>query len=339
MSQLKPDERRATLELANRASRHSADYAVTFDLIGRMAGIMSEEQVVQQVLELVTMLFAPARAVFATVEDGDIRHIRGYPADEGSRWDAMRGALALEGEAEWIEGESGFRVRIVHRDQTLGILQAAGFAVPENKQDYLNIALVIAKVCGLAISYARIYQALGETVGDLEIESDKTTVVERHLRHLSTHDVLTGLYNRTFFDEELSRLWRSRQYPISLMVADVKDLKSVNDSHGHAAGDQLLQDAAQILQSTFRADEIVARIGGDEFAVLLPNTDSWTMAKIEGRVRKALAAYIAGGDFALSIALGSATAERGESLAGILRLADQRMSSDKQAIQRRIGNG
>ena len=122
------------------------------------------------------------------------------------------------------------------------------------------------------------------------------------------------------------------------MVADVNDLKSVNDSHGHAAGDRLLQDAAQILQSTFRADEIVARIGGDEFAVLLPNTDSWNIAKIEGRVRKALAAYIAAGDFTLSIALGSATAERGESLAEILKLADQRMYHDKQAIKRRIQN-
>ena len=184
----------------------------------------------------------------------------------------------------------------------------------------------------------RIYQAQSETAGELETEIDKTEMVERHLRHLSTHDVLTGLYNRTFFEEELARLGRSRQFPITLMVADVKDLKSVNDSYGRAAGDQLLQDAAHILQSTFRADEIVARIGGDELAVILPNTDSWMIAKIEGRVRRAVAAYVAAGDFTLSIAMGSATAEQGESLAEILKLADQRMYHDKQAMKRRIGS-
>ena len=210
MSQLNPNERSATQELANRVSRQSADYAMTIDLIGRMAGALSEEQIVQQVLEVVTMLFAPVQAVLATVENGDIRHIRGYPANDDSQRDAMQGALAREREAEWIEEESGFLVRIVHRDQTLGILQAAGVAAPEYKQDYLNIALLIAKVCGLAISNARIYQALGDTVDELETESDKAKAVERNLRYLSTHDVLTGLYNRTFFGEELARLGRSR---------------------------------------------------------------------------------------------------------------------------------
>jgi len=329
------DERRATLALANRASRQSADYAMAFDLIGRMAGIMSEDKVVQQVLELAAMLFAPAQALFATVDDGVLQHLQGFPANGAAEREALQTALAAAGEAEWIEAESGFRVKCVHRDRTLGILQVAGFAFPEYRQDYLNIALVIAKVCGLAISNARIYQALGETVGELETEIDKTKVVERHLRHLSTHDFLTGLYNRTFFEEELARLGRSRQFPITIMVADVNDLKPVNDRYGHAAGDRLLQDVAQILQSAFRADEIVARIGGDEFAVILPHTDFWSVPRIERRVRKAIVEYVAAEDFMLSIAIGSATADEGESLADIFKLADHRMYEDKQAMKRR----
>jgi diguanylate cyclase (GGDEF)-like protein len=330
------NEQRATLALANRASRQSADYAMAFDLIGRMAGIMSEDKVVEQVLELAAMLFAPEQALFATVEDGAVQFLQGFPAHDAAERAALQAALAAEGEAEWIEAERGFRVRCVHRDQTLGILHVVGFAFPEYKQDYLNIALVIAKVCGLAISNARIYQALGATVGELETEIDKTKVVERHLRHLSTHDFLTGLYNRTFFEEELARLGRSRQFPITIMMADVNDLKPVNDRYGHPAGDRLLQDVAQILQSAFRADEIVARIGGDEFAVILPSTDSWSVPRIEHRVRRAIAAYVAAEGFTLSLALGSATADEGEALTEIFKLADQRMYEDKQATKRRL---
>ena len=333
------NERYETQELANRASRQSADYAMAFDVIGRLAGILSEEEVVEQVLELATTLFAPAQAVLATFKNGDIRHIRGYPADGGSQQDTMLRMLASEGQTEWIEEESGFCVRILHRDQTLGILQTTGFAFPEYRQDYLNIALVVAKVCGLAISNARIYQALGETVGELETEIDKTKAVERHLRHLSTHDVLTGLYNRTFFEEELLRLGRSRQFPITLMVADINNLKPVNDLLGHAAGDRLLQDAARILRSTFRADEIVARIGGDEFAIILPDTDAQTAARIDDRVRRRITAYPAADEFTVSIAIGWATAESGESLSEVLKLADQHMYENKKAMKQSIRGG
>ena len=328
------NERRETQALANRASRQSADYAMAFDLIARMAGISSEAEVVELVLELATMLFAPAQATLATVENNTLLHVRGYPDAGDSQWDAMQRALAANGQAEWLEDERGFCVRIIHRDQTLGILQATEFAFPEYRQDYLNIALVIAKVCGLAISNARIYRALGETVGELETEIDKTKAAERHLRHLSTHDVLTGLYNRTFFEAELARLERSRQFPITLMVADVNNLKPVNDRLGHAAGDRLLQDVARILKSTFRADEIVARIGGDEFVVILPETDVQTASKLNSRIREALAAYPEADEFTVSIALGWATAEIGESLAEILRLADRRMYEDKLTLKR-----
>lgn len=93
--------------------------------------------------------------------------------------------------------------------------------------------------------------------------------MEEDLLRLSTHDILTGLYNRNFYEVELERLQISRLYPISIVIADMDDLKSVNDHFGHSAGDILLQRVANYLHQAFRAEDIIARIGGDEFAVLL----------------------------------------------------------------------
>jgi PAS domain S-box-containing protein len=96
---------------------------------------------------------------------------------------------------------------------------------------------------------------------------------EERLRYMSTHDTLTGFYNRTFFEEELQRLATQRIVPVSVIMVDVDGLKEVNDTLGHAAGDKVLRQTASVLLSVFRAEDIVARIGGDEFVVILPGAE------------------------------------------------------------------
>jgi len=115
--------------------------------------------------------------------------------------------------------------------------------------------------------------------------------MEEKLKELSTHDALTGLYNRGFFDEEMARLERGRQFPISVVMADVDHLKEVNDHQGHAVGDVILKRAAQIINTAFRAEDVVARIGGDEFAVILPNTNAASVENVLLRVRNNLKKY------------------------------------------------
>lgn len=155
---------------------------------------------------------------------------------------------------------------------------------------------------------------------------------EEKLRYMSTHDALTGLYNRAYFDEELARLEKGRQFPISIVMSDVDGLKAVNDKLGHAHGDALLKQAAKALRDVFRAEDVVARIGGDEFAALLPSTDAAAVREIINRLKNSLAHHNESSSAPpLSLSVGVAIAENGEKLIDTWRLADARMYLDKRS--------
>jgi diguanylate cyclase (GGDEF)-like protein/PAS domain S-box-containing protein len=109
---------------------------------------------------------------------------------------------------------------------------------------------------------------------------------EKNLEYLNYHDVLTGLYNRRFYEEELRRLNAERNLPISIIYGDVNGLKLVNDAFGHLKGDELLQKAAQAIRSVCREDDIIARLGGDEFVILLPQTNTEAVELIVKRIRE-----------------------------------------------------
>lgn len=155
-------------------------------------------------------------------------------------------------------------------------------------------------------------------------------VYEEQLKQLGSHDALTGLFNRTFYESELTRLATSRRYPVSIIVIDLDGLKLTNDSYGHAAGDKMISKAANILKNAFRADDLVARTGGDEFTVLLSESGREVLQAAVERIELSLrAANKVEDGFFVRFSLGTAIAESSEMLPEAVKAADMRMYRNK----------
>ncbi|CAM2151591.1 diguanylate cyclase domain-containing protein [Paraburkholderia tropica] len=154
---------------------------------------------------------------------------------------------------------------------------------------------------------------------------------EAYLEFLGKHDVLTKLKNRSFYVDELNRLQRKGPFPVSAIVVDMDNLKTVNDQLGHAAGDALLRRAGEVLAKAIQKPYHAARIGGDEFAVLMPGADARDAEIVADSITKLveLNNQFYGGP-RLSFSLGWASCGEGESVEGMLREADAAMYEAKR---------
>jgi len=156
----------------------------------------------------------------------------------------------------------------------------------------------------------------------LAIDISDFRETEEKLWYLSFHDVLTGLYNRACFDEEMSRRENGREFPMSVATVRVDDLEAVNDRDGIAAGNDLLKQTGSVLKA-FRAEDVVARTGGDTFAALLPLADRSTGESVIQRLRDALEAHNKHSQKApLKLSFGIATGEKGCVLSDVLKKAE-----------------
>lgn len=137
-------------------------------------------------------------------------------------------------------------------------------------------------------SAAPIIHENGEILGAVLVFRDFTEKKRKQeeVLYLSYHDHLTGLYNRRFYEEELHRLDTKRNLPITLVMGDVNGLKLINDSFGHGMGDALLKKVAKVITLGCRGDDIITRVGGDEFVIILPKTDAAEAERIVQRIRE-----------------------------------------------------
>lgn len=180
-------------------------------------------------------------------------------------------------------------------------------------------------------------QAGRGSVAGLRAELERLKQENARLAALAYRDPLTGLRNRRYFSErlgeELCRLRRARTRGLSVVCIDVNDFKRVNDTLGHAAGDAALVAVGRLLESLMRTSDLVCRVGGDEFVVLLPDTDEVQVVTVVERLRAHLPALARVGLGVRGLSLGVATYEKGDDELRLLSRADDQMYQDKRGAR------
>jgi diguanylate cyclase (GGDEF)-like protein/PAS domain S-box-containing protein len=166
--------------------------------------------------------------------------------------------------------------------------------------------------------------------------SDERVAAEARLRHMADHDALTGLYNRRRLEEELERhVAHGARYGVSggLLMLDLDDFKQINDGHGHRAGDRVLTAVAVVLRNRLRASDIVARFGGDEFAVLMPVGGAAEAEELADLLAAAVHRDVPTPIGPLSASVGIALFEESTTADEILSRADDAMYAEKRTAR------
>lgn len=227
-------------------------------------------------------------------------------------------------------------IRIIHPESKEPIRQLISFKFSDDLlEDYNSQALLLTrtgKEVAIFESVAPIHMTDGEIIGFVIIIRDITEVVERQKKseYLSFHDGLTGLYNRRYMEDALNRLDTSRNLPFTIMVLDLNYLKLINDVFGHAMGDRFIKKIAEVLKDVLRAEDLISRIGGDEFCVLLPKTSKTEAEIIKKRIQNATSLYQVD-SLCVSVSVGYAIKTKEfENIGDTLGAADANMYKDKQ---------
>jgi diguanylate cyclase (GGDEF)-like protein len=164
------------------------------------------------------------------------------------------------------------------------------------------------------------------------------------LAFAATLDPLTGLFNRPYLDarlhQEIERAKRGSS-SLTVLLADIDDFKTINDTYGHQIGDAVLRHFGNILRSTVRVFDVCARYGGDEFAILMPTSDRSTAAACAERIRQRVADSYANGEELtplrrLTVSIGVAVNEDGDAPADLIRRADQCLYQAKRDGKDRV---
>ncbi|HET9199453.1 MAG TPA: GGDEF domain-containing protein [Dehalococcoidia bacterium] len=213
----------------------------------------------------------------------------------------------------------------------------------DNVQDAVRVSLIpVVIVLGAVL----IYLALGRREdrrrqAELNVANERLIRSEARLQELAVTDPLTGVYNRRQFYENLSTEYRrSRRYhrPLALLLIDVDHFKAVNDRHGHTVGDEVLKTLAQAMKRELRSIDVLARFGGEEFIVLLPETTTEAAVTVAEKLRRRAASTVFGVSGAgLTVSVGVAGLEDAMSSEDdLVQAADQALYRAKERGRNRL---
>lgn len=299
--------------------KQGAEYAAVLHIIEEITGYTKKRDIIAKIKELFQFIFGAGRVRF--IENGDDDYFATYLNDEFSNPDD---------EFKIDETRHYLVVKLRRYGETFGALEIGSFQKPEKLRDYANFALSIARVSALAISNSVQYELL---------ERSRDEVA-----YISYHDALTGLYNRNYFNKFTSQ---NKIPPGSCaFVCDIDGLKRVNDDYGHALGDELIIAIGRVLKKAFRETDLVARVGGDEFYIIVADCDMATTEIIKQRIGTIIDTHnqtIADPILKLSLSVGYCHVDEVHNSAGVtftwedlFHLADQRMYAEK-ARKKRTG--
>lgn len=295
----KEKDRLSISELSNQC----AEYAAVFDMLGRVSVYASRREVIGQIKELFLIIFGARQFDFWSKPSSSL------PRELKPFWKSKENYLLL------IE-DNRFLVKVTWNNEFYGIIDVSGFMFPQYIERYLNLALEVSRIGGLVLHN--------------NIQYEKMLASEEELKYLSYHDSMTGLFNRTYVNQVLMN---TVEDPSTLVyIFDIDRLKFVNDRYGHAAGDQLIKAFARILKKCFREEDIVARMGGDEFVAILYHADDPEM--IKGRLQSMIEQYNDHCEetyLSVSVSIGYAqSSERVSTIEEMMSRADSAMYAEKR---------
>lgn len=225
------------------------------------------------------------------------------------------------------------RQPIVHLSAAAQRVQNHDYSQPIPEYSYLTSPSELRRFC---IAFNSMMGTIREHVALLHSSNQALSQAESKYRLLSTRDQLTGLYNRTYFETQWDYLTAAQQVPLSLVVCDVDGLKLINDTLGHQAGDELIRTFARLLADSFRLEDIIARVGGDEFIVLLPGATEITVRSCLDKLGTSLSMYnTLRPELPIAASSGSATATQASELNQLLNQADDMMYQNKEKSRKK----
>ncbi|WP_196590471.1 HD domain-containing phosphohydrolase [Pectinatus frisingensis] len=225
--------------------------------------------------------------------------------------------------------------KIISEDSREYIDNPAINCMKENRTIILeNDAILIKKdksELPIEDSAAPIKNIDNETIGAIIVFRDYSERRDKIMKieYLNFHDQLTGLYNRRYFDDALAKMNEKKKMPVSIIIIDVNGLKLTNDAFGHTAGDKLLQVVANTIKKICRINDVIARIGGDEFVLLLPRTNNDAVIHLSKRIYAEFE-HVSLDNIIISVSCGFATkTQETENIGDILVKAEEMMYHKK----------